>query len=84
MLKISNSGEHTMIEAHISGVNRDTWGPDLLGDATTIAPGQSQTFTIREGCAEDIKLIFKHSMVRLSRNFDTCSYDLRSSDKFKG
>ena len=79
MLKIMNSGEHTIIEAHISGVDRDTWGPDLLGDDATIAPGETEQFTIREGCAEDIKLIFKHSIVRVSRNFDTCTYDLRSS-----
>lgn len=79
MLKISNSGEHTIIEAHISGVNRDTWGPDLLGDDTMIAPGESEQFTIGEGCAEDIKLVYKHAVVRISRNFDTCTYDLRSS-----
>lgn len=79
MLKIFNTGEHTIIEAHISGVDRDTWGPDLLGEDAMIAPGESEEFTIREGCAEDIKLIYKHSVVRISRNFDTCTYDLRSS-----
>jgi len=78
-LKIFNTGDHTIIEAHISGVNRDTWGPDLLGDNTMIAPGESEQFTIGEGCAEDIKLIYKHSVVRISSNFDTCEYDLRSS-----
>jgi hypothetical protein len=79
LLKIFNTGEHTIIEAHISGVDRDTWGPDLLGDNTMIAPGESEQFTIVEGCAEDIKLVYKHTIVRISRNFDTCTYDLRSS-----
>jgi hypothetical protein len=78
-LKIFNSGEHTIIEAHISGVDRDTWGPDLLGENTMIAPGEGEQFTIGEGCAEDIKLVFKHAVTRISRNFDTCTYDLRSS-----
>jgi len=79
LLKIFNTGEHTIIEAHISGVDRDTWGPDLLGDNTMIAPGESEQFTIVEGCAEDIKLVYKHAIVRISRRFDTCTYDLRSS-----
>jgi len=79
VLKIFNTGEHMIIEAHISGVDRDTWGPDLLGENSVIAPGENQEFTIREGCAEDIKLIFKHQVTRVSRNFDTCTYDLRSS-----
>jgi len=76
LLKIFNTGEHTIIEAHISGVDRDTWGPDLLGDNTMIAPGESEQFTIVEGCAEDIKLVYKHTIVRSTPNFDTCTYDL--------
>ena len=78
-LKIFNRGDHTIIEAHISGINRDTWGPDLLGEDQMIAPGETEQFTIGEGCEEDVKLVYKHSVVRVSRDFDTCKYDLRTS-----
>lgn len=76
--KINNYGDHTISAVYISGVDRDSWGRNLLGDYY-IAPGHYQTFTIREGCAEDIRLVYTNDHRSTRRNLDTCRYNLDSN-----
>jgi hypothetical protein len=75
--RIYNNGDHTIIEVHISGVDYSKWGPDLLGEDEVIRPGEYENFTIVQGCEEDIKLVYRDD-VRVSRDFDTCEYDLKA------
>jgi hypothetical protein len=82
-LKITNDGDHTILEVHISGANLEEWGPDLLGEGVVIGPGESVNFTIRQGCDEDIKLVYHDSekifTEKIFMQFDTCQYDLRAT-----
>jgi hypothetical protein len=73
--RINNYGEHTISAVYISGVDRDKWGQNLLGDYR-ISPAHYQTFTIREGCAEDVMLVYTNGHRSTRRNLDTCRYNL--------
>lgn len=73
--KINNYGEHTISAVYISGVNRESWGQNLLGEYY-INPAHYQTFTIREGCVEDVMLAYTNGHRSTRRNLDTCRYDL--------
>ncbi len=73
--RINNYGEHTINAVYISGVDRESWGRNLLSDYY-INPGHYQSFTIREGCAEDVMLVYTNGHRSTRRNLDTCRYDL--------
>ncbi|MGH7727562.1 MAG: hypothetical protein ACREM2_02055 [Vulcanimicrobiaceae bacterium] len=76
--KITNAGDHSIYEVHISGVDQRDWGPDLLGSEQTIDPGESLSFNIVQGCREDIKLVYRETDSE-KRDFDTCKYDLKAN-----
>ena len=73
--RINNYGEHTISAVYISGVDRESWGRNLLGDYF-ISPAHYQTFTIREGCSEDVMLVYSNGHRSTRRNLDTCRYNL--------
>lgn len=76
--RINNYGEHTIRAVYISGVDRESWGGNLLGDYY-INPGHYQSFTIREGCDEDVMLVYTNGHKSTRRNLDTCRYNLDSN-----
>jgi hypothetical protein len=76
--RINNRGGHTISAVFISGVDRENWGQNLLGDYY-IGPEHYQTFTIREGCAEDVMLVYTDGHRSTRRNLDTCRYNLDSN-----
>lgn len=76
--RINNYGDHTISAVYISGVDRESWGRNLLGDYY-ISPQHYQTFTIREGCVEDVLLVYTNGHRSTRRNLDTCRYNLDSN-----
>ncbi|HUY40318.1 MAG TPA: hypothetical protein VMV82_01960 [Candidatus Dormibacteraeota bacterium] len=75
-LRIVNAGSHAVETINVSGINRRMWGPDLLGN-NFLFPGQSANFTIREGCLEDVRVIYRNGHTLTRGSFNTCQYDLR-------
>ncbi len=75
-LRIVNAGSQAVETINISGINQRMWGPDLLGN-NFLFPGQTVNFTIREGCLEDVRVIYRNGHVLTRGSFDTCRYDLR-------
>jgi len=73
---IVNAGVHTAEHIQISGVNRRMWGPDLLG-RYVLRPGGRASFSIGEGCLEDVRIIYTNSYTITRGAFNTCVYNLR-------
>ena len=74
--KVTNRGEHTIAQVHISGLSQSTYGPDLLGDHEYIEPGQSWSVTLTQGCVQDILIVYDDGHRAKDDGFDTCQYDL--------
>ncbi len=77
-LRIVNAGKHAVATINISSINRQMWGPDLLGNSI-LFPGQTDNFSIGEGCLEDIRIIYRNGHVVTQGAFNTCKYDVRLS-----
>lgn len=69
---IVNGGGHVVEHIQISGVNRSMWGPDLLG-RYVLNPGGRATFRIGEGCAEDVRVIYRNNYTLVRRGVNTCA-----------
>lgn len=77
--KVSNKGDHQIDHVYLSNVNEDSWGPDQLDKDEVIAAGDHQTWSIDDGCLQDVKVVWHDGHSDVSRNFDTCKYDLELS-----
>lgn len=67
-----NAGRHVVEHIQISGVNRSMWGPDLLG-RYVLNPGGRVNFRIGEGCAEDVRVIYRNGYTIVRRSVNTCA-----------
>jgi hypothetical protein len=76
-LTITNNGDHTIEYIYISAVDSDEWGNDWLDSDQVLGSDQHITFTIQSGCDQDIKVVYMNGHSDVTRNFDTCQYDLR-------
>ncbi len=72
---VINAGRHTAPVMQISGVNRAMWGPNLIHAPVT--PGMRAVFSIGEGCAEDVRIIYGDRHQIVWHNINTCTYNLR-------
>lgn len=71
---VKNLGEHTIVNVYISAVDRDSWESDLLPGA--IEPGYEHTFSLTEGCEQDVKIVYANGHWSVDRDVDTCENDL--------
>ena len=71
---VKNFGEHVIVSVYISAVDRDSWETDLLPGA--IEPGYQHTFTLNEGCEQDVKIVYANGHTSVDRDVDTCENDL--------
>jgi hypothetical protein len=74
---INNRGYGIILKVYIKGSRYADWGSDLLADDEVIIPGYQSSFTLRQGCIEDIELVYLLTS-KVYRNFDTCSYDFNA------
>lgn len=75
-LKIINDTQHAIEYIQISPPTNTKWGDDWLDSSEVLEPGDSKTFSITQGCVEDIRVTWMDHHSREWRNFDTCQYDL--------
>lgn len=76
-LTVTNNGDHTVEYIYISPVDSDEWGDDWLDSDQVLGSDQHITFTITSGCDQDIKVVYMNGRSDVTRDFDTCQYDLR-------
>ncbi len=72
---VINAGRHIATIMQISGVNRALWGPNLIH--APVAPGTRAVFSIGEGCAEDVRVIYGDRHQVIWHGINTCTYNLR-------
>jgi hypothetical protein len=72
---IDNRGRHKVISVKISGVDHRRWGPNLL--STTVPRNYHTSFTISEGCMEDVLVTYENGRQLTKSNFNTCRYNLQ-------
>jgi hypothetical protein len=72
-LVIFNASSVAIRDVEISPPANDNWGENWLGASESIAAGQSRTFTMTRGCAEDIRVTFASHRQREWPNYDTCA-----------
>jgi len=77
--KVTNKGYHQIDHVYLSNVDEDTWGPDQLDSDEVIASGEHQTWSISDGCMQDVKIVYHNGHKDIERNFNTCKYDLELS-----
>jgi|SRR5581483_4095912 len=75
-LKVTNDGAEPAEYLYVSAPEYTQWGDDLFGDDFVLEPQHWATFTITEGCLEDIKVVWEDDHSSVWKNFDTCQYDL--------
>lgn len=71
---VKNLGEHVIVSVYISAVDRSRWEDDLLPGA--IEPGYQHTFTLTEGCEQDVKVVYANGHYDVESDVDTCQNDL--------
>jgi hypothetical protein len=67
---IRNRGHHEIAMVFISAVDRP-WEGDLLGDEVLV-PTEEHTFAIREGCLEDIRIVYIDGYMETYYAVNTC------------
>lgn len=75
-LMIKNDTKDPIEYVQISPPSNTKWGDDWLDSNEVLEPGDSKTFSITQGCLEDVKVTWMDHHSREWRNFDTCKYDL--------
>jgi hypothetical protein len=74
---VTNDTSQGIEYLQISPPSNSRWGDDWLDADEVLENGDSKTFSITQGCLEDIKVTWMDHHSREWRNFDTCKYDLR-------
>ena len=74
--RVTNRGDHSIVSVYISSPTIDSWQNDLLPADEVIYPNQYENFYIRQGCVEDIKIVYNDGKSSIDRNWDTCAYGL--------
>jgi hypothetical protein len=74
--KVTNKGGHQVDHIYLSNPNEDSWGPDQLDSDQVLSPGDHQTWSIDDGCLQDVKIVYHNGHKDVEKNFDTCKYDL--------
>jgi hypothetical protein len=72
---LRNRSSHTIERLYVSASTDENWGPDILGDDTTIAAGES--YRVRfpngtRGCKFDIKVVFDDGDESEKREVNLC------------
>ncbi|MBC5811332.1 MAG: hypothetical protein GIW95_10865 [Candidatus Eremiobacteraeota bacterium] len=74
--KLTNKGTHQIDHVYLSKPNEDSWGDDQLDNDEVIAPGRKVTWSINDGCIQDVKIVYHDKHKEIEEKFDTCKYDL--------
>jgi hypothetical protein len=72
---IDNRGSHLVAAIQISGVNRRKWGPNLL--RARLRGNYHTSFSIGEGCMEDVLVTYANRHQTTTANFNTCKFNLQ-------
>ena len=75
--KISNTGRHTITAVQISSPKLKRWGPNLI--SAPLRPGMYATFTIGEGCMEDVMVHYRDGHYAYQYNVNTCRVNITAS-----
>jgi hypothetical protein len=73
---ITNNTSQSIEYVQISPPSNTRWGDDWLDADEVLSPGNSRTFSVTQGCVEDVKVTWMDHHSREWRSFDTCQYDL--------
>ena len=68
--RIVNNGRHVITAVQISAVNRRLWAPNLL--RAWVNPGRWASFSIGEGCYEDVRVTYGNGHWMQQNNVNTC------------
>jgi hypothetical protein len=68
--RVLNQGRHVIVSVQISTPFRRLWAPNLLHGR--INPGGSASFSIGEGCPEDVRVTFGDGHWIQQNNVNTC------------
>jgi hypothetical protein len=74
--RVLNQGRHVMTAVQISTPFRRLWAPNLL--RARVGPGGGASFSIGEGCLEDVRITYSNGHWLQQNNVNTCRVNVIS------
>lgn len=69
-----NQGGRVIEQVYASPASAQSWGPDRLGEGTTVAPGQNAAVRLPQGeCSYDIRVVWQGGQAQERRAVNTCA-----------